>query len=444
MKRIEFIKSIVLAFLIGLSIVLTFSIWTYTPKYDFIEQPPTVDVSIAEKQNLGEVIKPYKLLYHFEDGYKGTTVTEEIDTLIESMKSWTITDLTLEDQSYENEKLVSFMRQPNQFTLFFQGDVPLPVFDNILNLDHTNIPEVSFDRLVVDWSSSSSMINMSFISQRNNWKYRAKVRVPDSNHFYKSLITKTKDYMEYKEVAMSSQHFLAVPAMPIELIRNTYYHEETSPGKFRDGLFNDPNAVRRSQIGSNLEEYQDDHALMTVDTAMKTLSFVHPVVESKEMAIPSELLLNTIDFVNEHGGWTDEYRYSYMNPLQRRVKFQLYIHGIPVWSDSTITSTEIEQVWGEDRIFKYTRPYYTLNLTLPSETDIAELPSGTDVVEAISKIDLIDVNDIEEIMPAYYMMHEEDNSRLFILEPSWYYSLNGNWIRFSPKQLEGGGSSGLE
>ena len=30
--------------------------------------------------------------------------------------------------------------------------------------------------------------------------------------------------------------------------------------------------------------------------------------ESKEIPIPSELLLNTFDFVNEHGGWTDEFQ----------------------------------------------------------------------------------------------------------------------------------------
>lgn len=443
MKQIELIKSIVLTFLIGLSLVLTFSIWTYTPKYAFIEQPPTVDVSIAQKQELNQVIKPYKLLFNFEEEYRGTTDAEDINALLERMQSWTISDLTLEDQSYENIELASFMRKPNRFTLFFQGEVPLPIFDNIINVDQSNIPEVSFDRLVVDWNSSNTTVYMYFISQRNNWKYRAKVRLADSQNFYQGLLNKGREYGKYEEVAADSKNFLAVPATTIELIRNTYYQQETSPIKFRDALFNDPNAVRRSQVASNIEEYQDDHALMTIDTMMKTLNFVHPVVESKEMAIPSELLLNTIDFVNEHGGWTDEYRYSYMNPLQRRVKFQLYAHGIPVWSDSTTTSTEIEQIWGEERVFKYARPYYTLDLTLPSETDIAPLPSGIEVVEAMKEMESIDFNDVEEIMPAYYMKHDEENPRLFILEPSWYYSLNGNWIRFSPELL-GGARIGLE
>ena len=39
--------------------------------------------------------------------------------------------------------------------------------------------------------------------------------------------------------------------------------------KFRDALFSDPNAVRRSQVGSNHEEFQDDHALMNVNTIRK-------------------------------------------------------------------------------------------------------------------------------------------------------------------------------
>ena len=47
-----------------------------------------------------------------------------------------------------------------------------------------------------------------------------------------------------------------------------------SPSRFRDALFSDPNAVRRSQVGTNLEEFQDDNALMTINTDKKNLDYV--------------------------------------------------------------------------------------------------------------------------------------------------------------------------
>ena len=97
---------------------------------------------------------------------------------------------------------------------------------------------------------------------------------------------------------------------------------------FKMLLFSDPNAVRRGQISSSREEYQDDHAIMSIETMMKTLNLFHPVAESKELAIPSELLLNTIDFVNEHGGWTDELQIYIYESKITKVKFQLFVHGL--------------------------------------------------------------------------------------------------------------------
>ena len=40
LKYVEQIKSIVLTLLVVLSVTLTFTIWTYTPTYETIEQAP--------------------------------------------------------------------------------------------------------------------------------------------------------------------------------------------------------------------------------------------------------------------------------------------------------------------------------------------------------------------------------------------------------------------
>lgn len=441
MKHVELIKSIILTLLVGLSITLTFSIWTYTPKLDIIEQPPTVDISIAEKQDLSALIKPYKILFNFDEGLKGTLESDQINQLVNRVKDWTLSDLSLEEQNFDEEKMTRFLRKKNTFTFFFHGDVPLPVYDNILNIKSSNVPEISFDRIVVEWNPASVLLDVNFISQSNHLRYKAKARLADTQNFHRSILDSGLSYEDFEEVAPDTKKFIAVPVNEIELMQNTFYQDETSPYKFRDALFNDPNAVRRSLVGVNLEEYQDNHALMTIDTAKKTLNYVHPVTESREMAIPSELLLDTVDFVNEHDGWTDEYRFMYMNPLQRKVKFQLYAHGLPVWSDSTMT--EIEQVWGEEQIFKYIRPYYTLELTPVSGTGMISLPSGLKVASILQQSEEIDFTLIDEIIPAYYMNNYEENSKLFLLEPSWYYLMNGNWTRFSPEQL-GGEAIGLE
>ena len=76
LKYIEPIKSIILLLLVLLSITFTFSIWTYSPRLDAIEQSPTVDISIGERKKVQDIIKPYKFLIKYEDSLNGTTEQE--------------------------------------------------------------------------------------------------------------------------------------------------------------------------------------------------------------------------------------------------------------------------------------------------------------------------------------------------------------------------------
>ena len=439
MKQVETIKSIVLFLLITLSLFLTFSIWTYTPNLKTIDQKPTVDISISNRATIDEVIKPYKSIFHFPDSLTGTTDSTEIEHIIKAMKNWTISGV-VEDQNFDADKLNLLMNKKNSFTLFYHSEVPLRVFKDFVEIDDINVPDTSFDRLIVEWNSINTTLDIHFISSLHNTRYSAKVNVLDLQKFNQTLLVRGKNLSEYTKVKTSDEHVLMIPANKLEIIKNTYYQDNISPSRFRDALFNDPNAVRRSQVGPNHEVFQDDHASMSINTDKKILDYVHPTAKTSEVSDPSELLRDTFDYINEHGGWSNEYRLVNMNPLSRTVKFQLHVHGLPLFSDST--STMIEQEWRDERVFRYKRPYYILDSNLPSETETVSLPSGVDVANMLIESEEIDGSQVEEIIPGYFMKYDK-NPNLFMLEPSWFYKIKGNWIRFSPEQL-GGEMIGLE
>lgn len=414
-----------------MSITLTFSIWTYTPKLDPIDQSPTVEIAIADKMDVEEIVKPYKLLFNFKEDMKGTTDSSEISFLMNTIRNWRISDIELEDTKFTTAKLDDYLREENRFTLFYAGEVPLGIYEKFLNIEESSLEGISFDRIIVNWNVEKSTANMHFISQQNELRYRAKIKAVNPE----ALIVRSQNYDAYVEAnPKRTTRFIAVPEQSLEIARNIFYERETSLSKFRDALFSDRNAVRRSQVGLNHEEFKDDHAIMSVDTTSKRLHYFHPVAESKEPGIPPLLLRKTIDFMNEHGGWTEEFRFTYMNAAARNVKFRLYIHGLPVYSDTT--STEIEQIWGDNRIFRYMRPYYTLDLTLPYETEPEQLISGRDAADLLMKSADIDFQEVQEITPAYFMTHNTSLST-FTLEPSWYYRIHNRWVRLLPTQLGG-------
>ncbi|PIC77245.1 hypothetical protein CSV74_06240 [Sporosarcina sp. P19] len=440
LKYIETIKSIVLLLLVSLSVLFTLAVWNYSPNYEPMEQLQTVDISISEKKAIDEIIKPYKIITNLKDQVLGSTDTEKVDRILTEMNTWDLSDLHLVSQDMNKFDIAKILRQPSQMTFYFTGEVPMLVYDNVLLVDDVNIPEATFNRLVIDWGQSTQAPVIHLLSEMSGLHYQMQVTLPNKTSFLRNVVDVGQSFDEYAEIDRGNAPFLAVPKDPITVMRNTYYQEEINPLRFRDALFSDPNAVRRNLVDSTHEEYGDDHAFMNVDTEIKRLNYVMPAVESQEIAIPSELLLNTIDFINEHGGWTDEYRYAYMNPISRYVRFQLYVDGLPVFSDQSGTS-EITETWGNQRVFKYIRPYYTLDVNIEPVQET--LPSGVEVAEVLRESEELDFDLIEEITPGYYMIRDVER-KLIILQPCWYYLIKGNWLRFAPEELQGGDKIGLE
>ena len=82
-----------LLLLVTLSILLTFSIWTYSPPFKSIEQSPSVNISIGAKKKVDEIVKPYKVVFNFEDELKGTTDSDKIDRIMDEVTAWEIADI---------------------------------------------------------------------------------------------------------------------------------------------------------------------------------------------------------------------------------------------------------------------------------------------------------------------------------------------------------------
>lgn len=451
LKYIEPVKSVILLLLILLSLTLTFTIWTYSPKYDTTE-PPVVNISIAEKKKMEDVIKPYRLLINQPENLRGSYSIVDINNVINPMKNWEIETLKLFSNNTNTQQVNELINKPYTSTLFFQADVPIESYSPILKFLDPVFPNSSFNRLVIDWSSKSGDqragekesdqgVTLYFISTTLNKIYTANVAKEDILGFSERMVKTANAMLEYKEIVRDGKFSLYTTSNPEKVVQYTYLVEEIDTNRFKDALFNIPSlVVRRSNPVGSGEQYTDDNALMTVDPISKRLSYVHPASEGEFLGKSSELLYNSLSFVNEHDGWTDDYRFSRMNKESSQVNYQLYFDGLPVFSKDMLT-TEIVQVWGSNRVYRYNRPYYTLNALPITSTDL-ELLSGQNAYELLTLVPNLQVSLIDDLVQGYYISKDEDQP-LFTLVPSWYYQMNGSWLRLSPETL-GGGTYGLE
>ncbi|MEI4771007.1 two-component system activity regulator YycH [Psychrobacillus sp. FJAT-51614] len=442
LKYIEQVKSVILLLLILLSLTLTFTIWTFSPSYN-TNDTPIVDIAIAEKKKMEDVVKPYRLLYSHEDKLTGSTSPLILEKVFSSMKTWELQTVEPLKNKISFQQINEYIRTPNRLTFFYPAEVPIKTFSKILSFDDRNLPDASFNRLVIDWNKTpDEEVHLYLINTIKQKVYTTHVDKVDKETFSANIYKQSISLSPYNEIEREGQLSLYASNNPENIMGFTYYLEDISvaPEKFRNALFSNPSLVQSNPKGTSGKEYSDDSALMIVNYMPLELRYVHPASESNNAGNPAELVQQTVNFVNEHNGWTNEYRLHRINPATLQVSYQLYLYGMPVFSKDT--STEIMQQWGENRVYRYNRPYYTLNESTPIKTRDVPLSSGQATYDLISTISDINMSSVDEILVGYNLS-KDDEQPLLNLEPSWYYLINGSWKQVSPELL-GGGNYGLE
>lgn len=444
MKFIEQIKSLLLTFLVLLSIVFTLLIWSYKPEYETIKETQVEEVLVGQPKDLQEVLKPYRLLYRQNEQFFGSVSSNVLERFYSQLQSWEIYELELINIDLSDNKMNEMLRKNNRVTMFFNEEIPLRFFSNLLSFNDNEIPEASFTRLIVDWSNveKSDQLQLLFLNTEKRLVYRAYASVPDKEYFMEKIIDPANDYSQYVEVERDALRSLYVAKDPIQSARYRYLAEEIKPDLFKKILFTDLKIVQRNIESSQSERFTDGTSLMTVDSQNRIINYVYPTAESIAPIPSTKLLRDSFNFINDHGGFTLDYRLSSMNIDKHIIEYQLFVQGFPVYSNATIT--RLVTTWGENRIFRYRRPYYSMGTNI--EKVQRDLESGEQIVESLRTNDNNLFKETDEIVVGYQLTlekSEQDADLVVVLEPSWFAVANNVWTRLSPEQI-GGVEVGLE
>jgi len=440
MKYIEPVKSVVLFLLVMLSVILTFMIWTYTPDYKIIEQTEGKEILIGSQKRMEDIIRPYKAIYRFDEEFTGTASNGAMKDIMKAFQGWNVLDLVPINNNLTANYVNEMIRTNNRMTIFFTGELPYSAFSSIFQFSDKEIPETTFNRMIIDWTNyGNKELQIFFISSNNKTLMRSRVSLQNTNPFIRDVIEPAKTYSAFKEIERDGFTSLYMPNDKIESTKYMYTFIEEPLESFKNVLFPNPNIVQRSIESAMTEKYQDGKSRMTVDSNLKSLTYVYPAVESSAIIEPSKLLKDSFEFINEHGGFTADYRYVSKNTNKNQLEYQQYLQGLPVYSDQVIS--KITTVWGDNVIFRYKRPYYSLVFDIPTEKEIKELPSGVEILEKIQQLNNFVLSDIDDVVVGYYL--KQDSTSIMTLEPCWFVVHNGIATKLTPELL-GGVVNGLE
>ncbi|MGG0656081.1 YycH family regulatory protein [Rummeliibacillus pycnus] len=444
LKHIEQIKSVLLFVMVLLSITLTFSIWTYKPNYDPIEKTPPVPFSVEKKLRLVDVIKPYRMVFHENGEWRGTDRYDEMKSILNQMQSWQVSNPVLVSNNMNSTRVNRLVSGDNQFTLFFPGEIPYSIFRSLLPTSQDKVIDMSFNQMIVGWNqlSNTEELTVLFVNTTKKQVYKAKIHVNSESIFMKQVVEQSHNLEEYMAFTREQGSTIYLPAKESTMVKYTYLISTSSIERFKNALFLNTKIVKNSVDDATAEEnYTDGVSMMTVNNNKRVLDFVNTAAsDHPDVLDKSKLILNTFDFINQHGGWTGDFRYDSLNIDTNKVVYQLYMQDYPVYADSLVTSTQIETIWGNNDIARYIRPYYKL-VSVP-ENEALTIMNGQGVVAELMKSNIVDFNDIEEIRAGYFVT-KNDRPNVFILKPTWFYLINGKWTALSPTNI-GGDQVGLE
>ncbi|MYL34459.1 hypothetical protein GLW05_12735 [Pontibacillus yanchengensis] len=419
---VEHIKTIVLSSLIATSLLLTVAIWNYQPNLDELGDENIIDAATkinGQQKTMKEILEPKQMIFHENNRtFSLSSRTASLD-LFEEMRTWPMTDFeTLSSNQLERESKVE---------VIFPTAVPLNVLANTLSInEEEKLPEYNVNRIFIEISNNQSSTSVYFVTDGEDQVIRAVIRNFD---VYKSLdqyLVNSYDHVDYLTIDEKRDNPIYIPEGEMTLPVYTYTTTPISVSPLINVLFNDPNMVRPNSSTFGQSYYTDSTRQLRINQDQKYMRFVNPSISNIDSLPRQEVLKQSLDFVNDHNGWTDNYKLFNINDSGSTIDYRIFKKGYPVFDDNNLSL--IQQTWAEQELYAYNRAMVQFATLIESESQQVTLASGSDVLDYLNK----SMNQfpllIEDIAIGYKMEETNKVSLVLTLKPVWYIkTVGGDW-----------------
>lgn len=425
--KLETTKSFILIVLIGISLMLTYGLWSYQPNYDPLSKTPLVnEVDIGGQEDTKkDIIAPSKIIYHTNGNYYGFSNPTRQRHLFRNMQSWVMSNFEVKDA--DGRKAKNY-----EVEVIFPSAIPMDLVGSTFDFNEDVIlPSWPLKRMYFTFESAKASLKVQFMSE--NGKQQATAIINDSEN-YEALWSgiQSLDGMR-KHILFNEKHTpIYLPAETGDLMKRSFVAESIDANQFVNALFTDPAVVMRPNLAaknSGETYYSDDRRQMRVYHDGQGMEFVNPYTNENDQMDAMGLLERSIANINEHKGWTDDYHLLDIDAPSHRVRYQMFMDGYPIYSSSNLSF--IGQEWRDQILTKYQRPLFQFGDFLDSTQ--VDLPSGSDVVNYLD--DNFNAENILDVQLGYRLSYIKDISPYITLEPAWYMNYNNSWLEVNFEDL---------
>ncbi|AMA71480.1 MULTISPECIES: YycH family regulatory protein [Aneurinibacillus] len=369
--NLEKIKTILLTFLIIISLVLSGLLWNSTPQLenlapsDYVAPPPA-----GHKYEVTDVIRPKAFILHTGNGrhMKAAVESGTYKKIQYEMDTWYFYDFArtrLTKEEWEN-----IINKKKAVEIVYSHEIPADIMPELFTVRGRGAEEFrSASRILLYESREKNIVNALFISDRDQQVVRAHTSVTvgqmDSilspnylTHLPEQMMYRA--FVHHREEAIHSNRYafyqpIYLPKEREKMSRYRYFYQPLTVRQVLEAMFVDVSLTRQVTERDGTTIYTNGSQSVSIPAARNYLLYRYPVHEWEQAETKQanyEALNSALSFVNRHGGWTGRYyleSVDMVEPERERTvtyRFRQYIGAYPLFSDGPDENTISVRVSG--------------------------------------------------------------------------------------------------
>jgi regulatory protein YycH of two-component signal transduction system YycFG len=420
--NLEAVKSYALVILVGISFMLTFSLWSYQSTNKLVEEGGYVnqedmdlDGTVETKKSL---IQPYMLIFDDYNHYYGFEDPTERQALYKDMQEWVLYNMRINEANGKPD-------DDKKIEMIFPDALPMKIIPSLFTINNTEevrLPEnVLFERVYITFTSNNSL-TFTFLSTDGQTQVQFDVNNTQKRGLLQSYMNGEEELIEY-EVIEESEHAIYVPSDSITFMKYSSNYTEIDPNKMRNALFQEPSRAIINQSEENELWFQDSQRTMQVYSNKIGMEFVNPLEYLGNQIDILDLLDKSITRTNSYKGWTQEFHLENLDSSLSSFRYRMFYKGYPVFSNDNLAM--IEELWVNNELSELKRPLF--NITNIREDVEVELPSGSEIISYLEDYSSYELSEIQAIQVGYRLSYQETPIKKLSFTPTWYMKVNDNW-----------------
>lgn len=420
------------------SIVLTYKIWNFRPNLADIETSITkTNTALSPKNvdNINSVFLPYQVVSYSNDNVYGTS---EKDILLDYIKR--ISGLKVSDISGNNQG-VSFMSKGlrDKFVMLdYAGELPITMYqtdilDNVVKGDTNS----NFKRIIIDSHSKQNIVMYMITSDQK----MIEIETNGSSKSFNELVKETRKKMEHytgiitNEKTTDELTSVYVPEQPTHTQAYSYLADNINVDDINKAVLGDKNSIIERSDNNQSKTYNSNTGIVKMsNNELYKFNNLSEVDHGKPN--PMNNLINSFNFISEHRGFTDDYRYFGVKRSDGAINYQMFFKGYPVFNTHQLS--DIDVIWGDEDVYEYKRGLYTTSVAVPTKQKVEQLPTAEEVRFSLASNEAVQFEGVTNMMIGYNMVRSEEETIQSTLsfKPAWFIKYNDEWKEYDNGRLK--------